>query len=71
VCDAKRIKCAQHIAERGEEMFAEVKRLELEGMVAKKTLSTYSAGRSRQWLKIKTAAGRAREAQRMEQRRKK
>jgi ATP-dependent DNA ligase len=69
VCDAKRIKCAQHIEERGEELFAEVKRLELEGMVAKEASSAYAAGRSRQWLKIKTAAGRAREAKRMEHRR--
>jgi bifunctional non-homologous end joining protein LigD len=69
VCDAYRIRCAQHIEERGEELFAEVDRLELEGIVAKRLLSTYSAGRSTHWLKVKTAAGRAREAKRTEHRR--
>jgi ATP-dependent DNA ligase len=40
-------------------------KLELEGIVAKRADSTYTAGRSSQWLKIKTRAGRAREAIRL------
>jgi ATP-dependent DNA ligase len=56
------------VEEHGEALFAEVDRLELEGIVAKRASSAYSAGRSRHWLKVKTAAGRAREAKRMEHR---
>ncbi len=55
---SKLVRCVQHIEEKGEAFFAEVDRLALEGIVAKRASSMYSAGRTRQWLKIKTVAGR-------------
>jgi len=42
-----------HIAREGELMFREVTKLGLEGIIAKKADSTYTAGRSANWLKIK------------------
>ena len=42
----------------GERFFAEVERIGLEGMVAKKIDSVYVSGRSGDWLKIKTEVGR-------------
>ena len=42
----------------GERFFAEVERIGLEGMVAKKVNSVYASGRSRDWLKIKTGIGK-------------
>src|SRR5689334_21552082 len=44
-----------YIPREGELMFREVTKLGLEGIVAKKALSTYFAGRSPNWLKIKAA----------------
>jgi ATP-dependent DNA ligase len=41
-----------------EELFQHAADLGLEGVVAKRADSAYVAGRSRDWLKIKTAAGR-------------
>jgi bifunctional non-homologous end joining protein LigD len=42
-----------HMAERGCEFFAEVKKQGMEGVIAKHCLSHYASKRSRQWLKIK------------------
>jgi bifunctional non-homologous end joining protein LigD len=42
-----------HIEARGQEMFEEVTRLGLEGVVAKRAASPYRAGRSSDWLKIR------------------
>jgi len=42
-----------HIEARGQEMFAEISRLGLEGVVAKRAESAYRAGRSPDWLKIR------------------
>ena len=47
-----------HILGEGERFFAEVERIGLEGMVAKKIDSVYVSGRSGDWLKIKTEVGR-------------
>jgi bifunctional non-homologous end joining protein LigD len=44
---------SEHIAERGEEMYAQVEKLGLEGVVAKKADAPYRGGRSAQWLKIR------------------
>jgi bifunctional non-homologous end joining protein LigD len=48
-----------HVLEQGERFFAELERIRLEGMIAKKVKSVYVSGRSRNWLKIKTEVGRA------------
>ncbi len=47
-----------HVVGEGERFFAEIERIGLEGMVAKKVDSFYVGGRSRDWLKIKTEVGR-------------
>jgi len=39
---------------------------QLEGMVAKKLNSTYEGGRTREWLKIKTSAGKEEMRKRIE-----
>ncbi len=44
-----------HIGTQGEAFFAQVERLGLEGIIAKKGESPYKAGRSPVWLKIKAA----------------
>ncbi|MBL7719132.1 MAG: DNA ligase D [Flavipsychrobacter sp.] len=49
------IRYCEHVAEKGEEFFALVKKNGLEGMIAKKAPSRYREGnRSADWLKIKT-----------------
>jgi ATP-dependent DNA ligase len=53
-----------HIGEDGERLFAAAEKLELEGIVAKPANSLYYRGRESGWLKIKTAAGLATDAQR-------
>jgi ATP-dependent DNA ligase len=62
--ERKRVKTAGH-HENGVALLAEAVRMELEGIVAKRADSTYTAGRSRQWLKIKTRAGIKRERGRL------
>jgi bifunctional non-homologous end joining protein LigD len=53
------IQYAGHVADAGERMFAEAQFLSLEGIVAKRAQSLYVAGQTRDWLKIRTAAGRS------------
>ena len=60
----KRVTPAGHV-ENGMALLAKAVKLELEGVVAKRAESIYTAGRSRQWLKIMTRAGREREAIRL------
>ncbi|MGQ0561285.1 MAG: DNA ligase D [Gemmatimonadota bacterium] len=45
---------ADHIEERGEEFFRAAEALDVEGMVAKKADSRYRAGRSADWIKVRT-----------------
>ncbi len=48
------IKYCEHIPEKGIDFFDQIKKMDLEGMIAKKADSTYSEGvRSSDWLKIK------------------
>src|SRR6478672_4952872 len=49
------LRSLDYIPREGELMFREVTKLGLEGIVAKKARSTYFAGRSPNWLKIKAA----------------
>jgi bifunctional non-homologous end joining protein LigD len=51
--DAGPIRYADHVEEHGEAFFAEVRRLGLEGMVAKRADAPYGAGRSSSWLKVR------------------
>ena len=55
--DGRRLRYTDHVIGQGERFFAEVERIGLEGMVAKKIDSVYVSGRSREWLKIKTEVG--------------
>ena len=47
------VRFTDYVEERGEELFAAIGRLGLEGMIAKRKLSPYRAGRSADWLKIR------------------
>jgi bifunctional non-homologous end joining protein LigD len=51
-----RIRYTEHIEGQGERLFLELQSLQLEGMVAKRKNSVYARSRSKEWLKIKTAA---------------
>jgi bifunctional non-homologous end joining protein LigD len=54
----RRICYCQHIGENGDRLFAEADRLGLEGIIAKRADSPYRAGRTPNWVKIKTVHGR-------------
>lgn len=47
------LRFCDHVEERGLELFRQVEKLELEGVVAKKADSIYRAGRSADWLKVR------------------
>jgi bifunctional non-homologous end joining protein LigD len=53
-----RIRLTEHVVGKGLELFAQLEERQLEGMVAKKIDSKYESGRTREWLKIKTSAGK-------------
>lgn len=53
-----RISEAEYVIGEGEALFKEIEKLKLEGMVCKRLDSLYASGRSKNWLKIKTSAGR-------------
>jgi bifunctional non-homologous end joining protein LigD len=48
------LRYVDHIAERGDELYAEVEKLGLEGVVAKRADAPYRAGRSPAWLKVRS-----------------
>jgi bifunctional non-homologous end joining protein LigD len=50
----KNIRYSDHLMEHGKELYREVAKVPLEGVVAKRLASTYVQRRSRDWLKIKT-----------------
>jgi bifunctional non-homologous end joining protein LigD len=47
------LRFADHIEQQGEQLFAEMQRLGLEGMVAKRADSPYRGGRSNDWQKVR------------------
>jgi bifunctional non-homologous end joining protein LigD len=47
------LRYSEHIPERGEALFAQVERMGLEGIVAKKADARYRGGRSRYWVKVR------------------
>jgi bifunctional non-homologous end joining protein LigD len=53
-----RIRFTDHISGTGEQLFEQLEALQLEGMVMKRKDNVYAFSRSRDWLKVKTAAGR-------------
>jgi bifunctional non-homologous end joining protein LigD len=54
---SQRIRFTDHVVERGLELFAALEAQRFEGMVGKRSDSFYVAGRSREWLKVKTRFG--------------
>jgi bifunctional non-homologous end joining protein LigD len=54
---AQRIVYCKHIGESGEKLFQTADQLRLEGVIGKKADSPYRAGRTRNWVKVKTAHG--------------
>jgi bifunctional non-homologous end joining protein LigD len=61
---ADRIRLVDYVPEKGVEFFEAAAEMALEGVVAKRADSPYRPGRSLDWVKIKTAAGRARDEER-------
>jgi bifunctional non-homologous end joining protein LigD len=53
-----RVRFTDYITGNGERLFEKLEALQLEGMVMKRKDSVYSGFRSRDWLKVKTAAGK-------------
>jgi bifunctional non-homologous end joining protein LigD len=53
-----RIRFTDHVIGEGLALFEQLEERSLEGMVAKRIDSKYVGGRTRDWLKIKTAAGK-------------
>jgi len=47
------LRYADHVEERGEDFYAAVRRMGLEGMVAKKADAPYRSGRSSAWIKVR------------------
>jgi bifunctional non-homologous end joining protein LigD len=55
---AGRVRFTDHVIERGLDLFGALEAQQFEGMVAKRADSLYVPGRSKEWLKVKTSAGR-------------
>jgi len=64
----RRLTFVDFVERAGEMLFEVTKQLGLEGAMAKRCDSVYRAGKTRDWLKIKTAIGKEREAKRFEDR---
>jgi bifunctional non-homologous end joining protein LigD len=61
-----RIRFTDHISGDGEALFQKLEALNLEGMVMKRKDSVYSGLKSRDWLKVRTSAGKTTIAKRLE-----
>lgn len=61
-----RIRYTEHVAEEGERLFTQLEEMQLEGMVCKRKDIVYAFARSKVWLKVKTASGRAQMQKRIE-----
>ncbi|HKV53080.1 MAG TPA: hypothetical protein VJN94_00425, partial [Candidatus Binataceae bacterium] len=62
----QRIRPVQYVGEQGQRLYDAACGLQLEGIVAKRADSPYKAGRSKDWLKIRTPHGRDVQAERSE-----
>lgn len=60
------IRFTDHVVDEGLDLFAALEAQQFEGMVAKRADSLYVPGRSKDWLKVKTRAGRAQIQKRIE-----
>jgi len=56
----------QYVGEQGQRLYDAATALELEGIVAKRADAPYKAGRSKDWVKVRTAHGRHVQAERSE-----
>jgi bifunctional non-homologous end joining protein LigD len=54
----ERIVYTQHVGENGEKLFEAADQLGLEGVIGKQADSVYRAGRTPNWVKVKTVHGR-------------
>jgi bifunctional non-homologous end joining protein LigD len=54
-----RVRFTDHVSGSGERLFQKLEALQLEGMVMKRKDSVYAFMRCRDWLKVRTSAGRA------------
>ncbi len=63
---AHRIRPVQYVGEQGQRLYDAACGLQLEGIVAKRADSPYKAGRSKDWVKIRTPHGRDMQAERSE-----
>jgi bifunctional non-homologous end joining protein LigD len=63
---SQRIRLVQHVGEGGQRLYEAASGLGLEGIVAKRADAPYKAGRSSDWLKIRTPHGRHVQAERSE-----
>ncbi len=61
---SQRIRPVQYVGEQGQRLYDAACGLQLEGIVAKRAESPYKAGRSKDWLKIRTPHGRDVQAER-------
>ena len=61
-----RIRFTDHVTGNGERLFEKLEALKLEGMVMKRKASTYAFMRCRDWLKVRTSAGRVTMQKRIE-----
>ena len=61
-----RVRFTDHVTGSGERLFEKLEALKLEGMVMKRKGSVYAFMRSRDWLKVRTSAGRVTMQKRIE-----
>jgi bifunctional non-homologous end joining protein LigD len=54
----ERIVYCQHVGESGEKLFQAAEQLGLEGVIGKKSDGAHQRGRTPNWAKVKTSAGR-------------
>ena len=64
---SQRIRPVQHVGEGGTRLYEAACGLGLEGIVAKRAAAPYTAGRSGDWIKIRTPAGRHAQERRSEE----
>jgi bifunctional non-homologous end joining protein LigD len=58
ITPAPHLQVTEYVVAEGEQLFAAISKLGLEGMVAKKADSLYTGGKTKDWLKIKTRTGK-------------
>jgi bifunctional non-homologous end joining protein LigD len=64
---SQRVRPVQYVGEQGVRLYDAAAALQLEGIVAKRAAAPYKAGRSSDWLKVRTPAGRQAQDKRSEE----